>query len=179
MRRASPTPTSARGSSCPSSRATSSITSPTVSSLEPRSSATPPSRGRSSASPSRMRFPRSCRPSGTDQLPWILRANGNSRTTSSRVRRSCSVVSSSCSRTCPTWTPVCCSRTAPVTTSIALRCTCSPWGLKTSFTALRLLAFAVGAIAIGLILLDHEHCEASADAGGGDAHAHHHRRLFY
>jgi len=45
--------------------------------------------------------------------------------------------------------------------------------------AKRLLAFAVGAIAIGLILLDHEHCEASADAGGGDAHAHHHRRLFY
>jgi UTP--glucose-1-phosphate uridylyltransferase len=35
----------------------------------------------------------------------------------------------------------------------------------------RLLAFAVGAIAIGLILLDHEHCDAS-DAGG-DAHAHH------
>lgn len=35
----------------------------------------------------------------------------------------------------------------------------------------RLLAFAVGAIAIGLILLDHEHCDAS-DAGG-DAHAGH------
>ena len=35
----------------------------------------------------------------------------------------------------------------------------------------RLIAFAVGAIAIGLILLDHEHCDAS-DAGG-DAHAGH------
>jgi UTP--glucose-1-phosphate uridylyltransferase len=46
--------------------------------------------------------------------------------------------------------------------------------------AKRLLAFAVGAVAIGLILLDHEHCDASADAGGGDAHAaHDHRRLFY
>jgi len=31
-----------------------------------------------------------------------------------------------------------------------------------------LLCFAVGAIAIGLVLLDHEHCVA----GGGDAHAH-------
>lgn len=35
----------------------------------------------------------------------------------------------------------------------------------------RLLAFAVGAIAIGLILLDHEHCDASDS--GGDAHAGH------
>lgn len=41
--------------------------------------------------------------------------------------------------------------------------------------ALRLLWFCIGAVAIGLILLDHEHCSVST--GGGDAHAEHAHRL--
>lgn len=41
--------------------------------------------------------------------------------------------------------------------------------------AARLLAFSVGCVALGLILLDHDHCDSSggsaADAGG-DGHNH-------
>ena len=40
--------------------------------------------------------------------------------------------------------------------------------------AMRLLWFCIGAVAIGLILLDHEHCSvASADGSGGHAGHHH------
>lgn len=44
---------------------------------------------------------------------------------------------------------------------------------------LRLLCFAVGAIAIGLCLINHEHCIAAAAGGeeGADPHAGHHHRL--
>ena len=39
--------------------------------------------------------------------------------------------------------------------------------------AASLLAFAIGAIAIGLVLLDHTHCVATDLTGGDDAHAGH------
>ena len=38
----------------------------------------------------------------------------------------------------------------------------------------KLLVFIVGAVAIGLILLDHEHCQAEGAAADADAHAGHH-----
>jgi UTP--glucose-1-phosphate uridylyltransferase len=42
------------------------------------------------------------------------------------------------------------------------------------FDAKRLFAFAIGCIAIGLILLDHDHCTSTyGTAAGGDAHAGH------
>eukprot|EP00933_Yihiella_yeosuensis_P035091 TRINITY_DN2855_c0_g1_i1.p1 TRINITY_DN2855_c0_g1~~TRINITY_DN2855_c0_g1_i1.p1 ORF type:complete len:485 (-),score=87.86 TRINITY_DN2855_c0_g1_i1:245-1699(-) len=37
-----------------------------------------------------------------------------------------------------------------------------------------LFAFILGAILIGLILLDHEHCVPASTEGGGGGHAHHH-----
>ena len=38
---------------------------------------------------------------------------------------------------------------------------------------LKLLAFCIGVVAIGLILLDHEHCESTtSSSSGGDGHGH-------
>ena len=46
--------------------------------------------------------------------------------------------------------------------------------LSLSVQLKQLLAFAIGCIAIGLILLDHQHCDASHDAGtSGDSHEDH------
>ena len=50
-------------------------------------------------------------------------------------------------------------------------------GSSNKHTALVVLAFIVGTVAIGLILLDHDHCEAGHDGHGeeeaGDSHADH------
>ena len=82
-------------------------------------------------------------------------------------------------RRCQTWTPACSSRTAPATTSTAPPCTCSRREQDIAVEIKKLLVFIVGAVAIGLILLDHEHCKASADAAADPHAAHDHRRLFY
>jgi|TARA_B110000503_G_scaffold98331_1_gene147390 hypothetical protein len=42
------------------------------------------------------------------------------------------------------------------------------------FDAKKILVFAYGAIATGLILLDHEHCEAPALDGAAEADPHGH-----
>ena len=34
------------------------------------------------------------------------------------------------------------------------------------------VAFGLGAVAIGLVMLDHEHCDADADGGGGGGESH-------
>lgn len=43
---------------------------------------------------------------------------------------------------------------------------------STGLRAASFLAFTVGAVLIGLVLIGHEHCEAGHDHGHGHGHAH-------